>query len=93
MFVNICLNCFGELQLPVTNGLMHHTIQTILILSDPLCSTFSNILFFCRLAAHLCQSRCQEALDGNKDFIKELLGLGFSRVQINALSGIQYAFM
>jgi len=37
-----------------------------------------------RLAAHLCQKHCQEVLEGDASFTKELHGLGFSRVQINA---------
>jgi hypothetical protein len=37
-----------------------------------------------RLAAHLCGSRCQEILDGDIIFVRELRRLGFRRVQINA---------
>ena len=37
-----------------------------------------------RLAGHLCGSRCQEILDGDSNFVKELNGLGFGRVQVNA---------
>ena len=33
-----------------------------------------------RLAAHLCQSRCQQVLEGDASFIKELSGMGFARV-------------
>ena len=40
-----------------------------------------------RLAAHLCQSRCQEVLEGNSAFISELKSMGFGRVQINATAG------
>ena len=42
---------------------------------------FTNSL---RLAAHLCGSRCQDILDGDVTFVRELRGLGFLRVQINA---------
>lgn len=35
-------------------------------------------------AAHLCQSRCQEVLNGNYEFITKIKNLGFKRVQINA---------
>ncbi|OQR92300.1 hypothetical protein THRCLA_08731 [Thraustotheca clavata] len=37
-----------------------------------------------KLAGHLCGSRCQEVLEGNHAFVKELTLLGFKRVQINA---------
>jgi hypothetical protein len=37
-----------------------------------------------RLAAHLCEARCQEVLHGDATFVKQLLTWGFARVQINA---------
>lgn len=37
-----------------------------------------------RLAAHLCQKRCQEVIEGDASFVKELENLGFGRVQVNA---------
>ncbi len=37
-----------------------------------------------RLAGHLCSTRCQEVLDGNFAFVKELSAKGFGRVQVNA---------
>lgn len=37
-----------------------------------------------RLAAHLCQMRCQQVIEGDASFVKELEGLGFGRVQVNA---------
>ena len=40
-----------------------------------------------RLAAHLCSSRCQEVIEGKIDFLTELKGMGFGRVQINATAG------
>jgi hypothetical protein len=42
-----------------------------------------------RLAAHLCQSRCQEALEGDANFIASLKEMGFARVQINATAGMR----
>lgn len=42
-----------------------------------------------RLAAHLCQSRCQEALEGDGSFIAQLKEMGFARVQINATAGMR----
>lgn len=37
-----------------------------------------------RLAAHLCSTRCEEVLNGKKEFIQELAQQGFKRVQVNA---------
>jgi len=37
-----------------------------------------------RLAAHLCGSRCQEVIEGDVSFVRELAELGFGRVQVNA---------
>eukprot|EP01038_Epipyxis_sp_PR26KG_P007212 gene7212-9842_t len=37
-----------------------------------------------RLAGHLCGDRCQEVLEGNSAFVKQLSELGFRRIQINA---------
>ena len=34
-----------------------------------------------RLAAHLCQKRCQEVLEGDATFVKELSTMGFARVR------------
>lgn len=39
-----------------------------------------------RLAGHLCGARCQEVLEGNSTFVRELSRLGFGRVQVNATS-------
>ena len=36
------------------------------------------------LAGHLCGSRCRDVLDGDADFVKHLVKLGFGRVQVNA---------
>ena len=36
------------------------------------------------LAGHLCGERCQEILEGNFDFVKNLASMGFGRVQVNA---------
>ena len=36
------------------------------------------------LAAHLCAARCQEVLEGDADFVRNLRRLGFGRIQINA---------
>jgi hypothetical protein len=43
-----------------------------------------------RLAGHLCQSRCQEVIDGDSSFVRELYDKGFGRVQVNAtaLNGV-----
>lgn len=35
------------------------------------------------LAAHLCFDRCQQILDGDSSFVRELFQLGFRRVQVN----------
>jgi hypothetical protein len=43
-----------------------------------------------RLAAHLCQSRCQEVLEGDATFVRELKDMGFGRVQINATAGTSH---
>jgi hypothetical protein len=37
-----------------------------------------------RLAGHLCGERCQQVLDGDAAFIKQLQEMGFGRVQVNA---------
>ena len=37
-----------------------------------------------KLAGHLCGDRCQQVLDGDASFIKELREKGFGRVQVNA---------
>ena len=37
-----------------------------------------------RLAGHPCGSRCQQVLDGDFSFVRELHALGFGRVQVNA---------
>ena len=37
-----------------------------------------------KLAGHLCGERCQQVLDGDSSFIKELKDKGFGRVQVNA---------
>ncbi|ETV69792.1 hypothetical protein H257_14617 [Aphanomyces astaci] len=37
-----------------------------------------------KLAAHLCGSRCQDILSGDARFVKDLVKLGFRRVQVNA---------
>ena len=37
-----------------------------------------------RLAGHLCGERCQQVLDGDASFIKQLQEMGFGRVQVNA---------
>lgn len=39
-----------------------------------------------RLAAHLCKQRCQEVLDGDVAFAKQLVSMGFRRAQVNATS-------
>jgi hypothetical protein len=37
-----------------------------------------------QLAGHLCAERCQQILEGDSSFAKQLQGLGFGRIQINA---------
>jgi hypothetical protein len=37
-----------------------------------------------KLAAHLCAARCQQVLDGDASFARNLRRLGFGRIQINA---------
>jgi hypothetical protein len=37
-----------------------------------------------QLAGHLCSTRCQEVLNGDATFVKQLVPLGFKRVQVNA---------
>ena len=39
-----------------------------------------------KLAGHLCGSRAVQVLEGDAAFVKEIAGLGFGRVQINATS-------
>jgi hypothetical protein len=57
----------------------------------PRCPTWPKIEEMMRLnqgrykfAAHLCSHRCEEFLRGDGSLVRELLRLGFSRVQINA---------
>lgn len=38
------------------------------------------------LAGHLCGFRCQQVIDGDFSFVKDLAGKGFGRVQVNATS-------
>ena len=51
---------------------------------DKLCHVNKTAHEHMRLAGHLCQSRCQEVLEGDATFVTELQTMGFSRVQINA---------
>ena len=37
-----------------------------------------------RLAAHLCGARCQEVIEGDFAFAKQLTDMGFGRAQVNA---------
>ena len=37
-----------------------------------------------RLAGHLCKQRCQEILNGEYNYVKQLVSLGFGRFQVNA---------
>lgn len=51
---------------------------------DKLCKINADTGGTMRLAGHLCGSRCQEVLDGDATFVKELAAKGFGRVQVNA---------
>lgn len=39
-----------------------------------------------RFAGHLCGSRCQQVIDGDYSYVKELAKMGFGRIQVNATS-------
>ena len=58
---------------------------------DKLCSINKTAGEHMRLAGHLCETRCQEVLEGDAVFVTELRSMGFNRVQINATAanGVQ----